>query len=201
MERMARQAALQSWQVEKQWGKSESWVVVISPETFEAWFTHARTHIERSFWRRGCERALVDDLTQETCARIWSCRDQFRGESEATFRGWAIQVARTIWLRHWSRHAPCPDAVTEDLADPAADPVALLARAELEAVLRTAIDELPPQMRKCVLLLCQGRTVREIAVVLRLRVGTVKAHLFHARAHLTRRLAGLRDGGAEPSEV
>jgi len=168
--------------------------MLVSAETFEIWITRTRGPLERFFGRRGCARDLVDDLTQQTCANIWSSRETFRGECETTFRAWAFSVARTTWLKYWPRYAPerCVP-ITEEEPAQTGDPLAAAGRAEIEAALHAAIEQLPPQMRRCVLLFCQGRTVQEIAVLLRLQTGTVKAHLFQAREQLANRLGKLRD--------
>jgi RNA polymerase sigma-70 factor (ECF subfamily) len=55
---------------------------------------------------------------------------------------------------------------------------------------RGAMEELPEQMRKCVMLrVYQELSYQEIAVVLRLSVETVKTHLHQARQRLRIRLA------------
>jgi RNA polymerase sigma-70 factor (ECF subfamily) len=52
-------------------------------------------------------------------------------------------------------------------------------------VLREAIEKLPEQMRKCLMLrVYQEMKYREIATLLRLSPETVKVHLFQARRRL-----------------
>jgi RNA polymerase sigma factor (sigma-70 family) len=56
---------------------------------------------------------------------------------------------------------------------------------ERARLLREAIERLPDQMRKCLILrVYQDLKYREVAVVARLSIETVKAHLFVARRRL-----------------
>ena len=60
---------------------------------------------------------------------------------------------------------------------------------ERSRLLREAIERLPEQMRKCLMLrVYQDLKYREIAVVVRLSIETVKAHLFAARRRLQQEL-------------
>jgi len=64
-----------------------------------------------------------------------------------------------------------------------------LLRQERARLVRTAIDQLPEQMRRCLVLrVYQDLRYREIAAVLRLSPETVKVHFFQARRRLHREL-------------
>jgi RNA polymerase sigma-70 factor (ECF subfamily) len=57
--------------------------------------------------------------------------------------------------------------------------------------MRGAIRELPDQMRKCLTLRIDHElSYAEIAVVMRVKIDTVKAHLFQARKKLEEELRG-----------
>jgi RNA polymerase sigma-70 factor (ECF subfamily) len=65
---------------------------------------------------------------------------------------------------------------------------------ERAQVLRQELYKLPAQMRGCIFLRAyQGLKVREIAIILRISEGTVKAHLFQARQRLHEVLADYFD--------
>jgi RNA polymerase sigma-70 factor (ECF subfamily) len=58
---------------------------------------------------------------------------------------------------------------------------------EQREILRQAIDRLPEQRRKCLVLwVYHELTYEQIAVTMRLAIGTVKAHLAQAREQLER---------------
>ena len=61
---------------------------------------------------------------------------------------------------------------------------------ERQHAMREAIRELPDQMRRCLTLrVYQDLSYREIATVMKLKIDTVKAHLFQARARLKKNLS------------
>ena len=65
---------------------------------------------------------------------------------------------------------------------------------EVSRRVREAVDTLPEQELKCVILFYyQGMKTRQVAVILRIAEGTVKAHLNHARAKLKTRLGSYFD--------
>lgn len=59
---------------------------------------------------------------------------------------------------------------------------------ERSRLLRNALEELPPQMRRCVQLRVQDLRYREIAEILKVSIDTVKAHLYQARQLLKAKL-------------
>ena len=71
--------------------------------------------------------------------------------------------------------------------------------------MRQAIEKLPEQMRKCMVLrIYQELAYREIATVMKIKIDTVKAHLFQGRAKLKEMLEGfdleLAEGSNEVAE-
>ncbi len=139
------------------------------------------------------------DLTQETFLRVYRGLEGYRGEAQ--FGTWVFRIAFNTYLK-WLRRAKAddkgPDAVkgSEDLEGAWDDdqPVAVATREspldqvlqrERRLVLRRAIEELPEQMRRCTeLRIYHDLSYREIAVVMRRSIETVKVHLFQARKKL-----------------
>lgn len=151
--------------------------------------------VRRFFATRLASREESLDLTQETFLRIYEGVKGFRGE--APFGAWVYRIAWNVLHRHTSRGSPVhrpgrqvpleePDT-KPDLRDPAENDDAfarVLQRERLE-ILREAIEKLPPQRRRCIVLWAyQGLTYEQIATALRLSLGTVKAHLAQARRQL-----------------
>jgi RNA polymerase sigma-70 factor (ECF subfamily) len=153
----------------------------------------------RFFTRHGFSPQDCLDLTQETFLGIYRGIASFRGESR--FETWLYRVATNAWrkrLRHGIADKRAGEEVSlqaeldeEGLSPadllPALDPApgdALLAD-ERRRLLRAAVDRLPDQMRKCLLLrVDREMAVRDIATLLRLSPETIKAHLFQARKRL-----------------
>jgi RNA polymerase sigma-70 factor (ECF subfamily) len=164
----------------------------------------------RFFARRGCPPDQCDDLTQETFLRVYTSRDGFRGE--ARFETWLYRIAinsHRKWLRYGAAQMRAANEVPLETPDgvraeaEAADtgfpsgaqvnggPLEQLLADERRRTLAAAIDGLPDQMRRCVLLrLYHGLAYKEIAVVMQVSIETVKAHLFQARKRLRDELAG-----------
>lgn len=162
----------------------------------------------RFFEKRGFSVEESHDLTQETFIRVYQGVGSFRGE--APFEAWLFQIAANTYrnaLRHLGaqkragRHlslveaAGSPDSpdaeVDARVADESAsDPLGGVLREERLRALRAAVESLPEQMRKCVMLrVYQELSYQQIAVVLRVSVETVKAHLYQARKQLKTKLA------------
>lgn len=160
----------------------------------------------RYFVRRGFPDDEAKDLLQDTFLKVHEKLATFRGES--SFECWLFRVAENIYknrLRALSTqkrtaHEVAWEDVTEsDLTEVPTDDFRLHARGEgpLDQVLTEervdllyrAMGDLPPQMRRCVMLRVVGDLkYREIAAILQVSVDTVKAHLYQARQQLKGRL-------------
>ena len=77
------------------------------------------------------------------------------------------------------------------LLSPEPSPLEEAQHREQVAALREALETLPPQMRRCVLLrLYHGLKYREVAATMNVSLDTVKAHLGQATARLRTLLRG-----------
>lgn len=139
------------------------------------------------------------DLAQETFLRVFKQMDSFRGESSP--ESWLFQIAsnlykNTIRTRQTQKRdalevplSELPgglDAATEERSDS----LVTVLTGERKRVLRAALRDLPPQMRRCVILRVEhDLKYREIAQLMGVSIETVKAHLYQARQHLRGRLA------------
>lgn len=170
--------------------------------------------VHRFFARRGFPPEDCLDLTQETFLGIYTGIRSFRGE--AGFDTWVFTIAANACRkRHRFRSAGKRAAQEVSIeTEPDEEPLALVAPApapseevldrERGRLLREAIERMPEQMRKCLVLrVYQDLRYREIAAALRLSTETVKAHLAHARRRLQAELGDyFRDamGGAGEDE-
>jgi RNA polymerase sigma-70 factor (ECF subfamily) len=166
-------------------------------EAFELYFDRVYYYFR---WRLNIQNDLAYDLTQETFLRVFKSRDTFRGESRLDT--WILQIARNIGLNEIRSRATLKREGAEvSLMDEAGfplsipdekapEPLGLVLEDERARKLRGALDELPPQMRRCVeLRLNQDLKYREIADLLGISIETVKAHLFQARQQLREKLS------------
>ena len=136
----------------------------------------------------------ADTLTQECFLRAYKKLETFRGECR--IETWLLRIAvnlardygknrRTSFWRRLVGLGGTEESENRQVlgSQPSPERV-LLAREELEAVW-AAVDSLSQQQRAIFLLrFTEELSLAEIAAILKLSVGTVKAHLFRATARV-----------------
>jgi|tagenome__1003787_1003787.scaffolds.fasta_scaffold19561943_1 RNA polymerase sigma-70 factor (ECF subfamily) len=142
------------------------------------------------------ERALTEDLAQETFLRVLRGLPAFDTGGPARLSTWVLTIATRLAVDHLRRRVP---AFVE--ADGGALPSALpqpdqdADRRVLAASLARAVDDLGAPFRAAFLLReVHGLSYDQIAVTLAIDPGTVKSRLARARAALQAALAEIRDG-------
>ena len=154
------------------------------------------------FVRRGCTREEAHDLTQETFVRLYRGLADYRPEGK--FEAWLFSIAANVWrgyVRDQSRLKRDGEVVPihrvpewtgipqPGASESPADPLREVLSKEQKAQLRGAFDALPPQMRQCVLFQVEhGYKYREIALLMKISVDTVRSQLYKAREKLKVRL-------------
>lgn len=156
------------------------------------------------FSRRGFSPEDCRDLTQETFLKAYRGLSRFRDEAE--LKTWLLRIAANVWKntlrdRQAAKRSAMRTVSLEEIqtvAKPlsrvvsaapnpssAPSPLDRVMRSEASRLLREAVEELPPRMRRCVLLrIDRGLKYREIATVLSVSVDTVKTQLHQARQRL-----------------
>ncbi len=133
----------------------------------------------------------ADNLTQECFLRAYTSMKSFRGE--CSVQTWLLRIAVNLARDHarnrkagfWKRllRFDDGDVITAEQEPASVKPSperAMLAREELDAVWR-ALDRLSARQKEVfVLRFAEEMELKEIAQVLNLRTGTVKAQLFRA---------------------
>ena len=139
----------------------------------------------------------ADEAAQIAFVRAWQALDGFRGES--SLRTWLVRIVLNVSKNLRARARPLDGLEgQEQLADTRAGSDELLRRRELRARVRRAVDRLPPRQREVVILkVFSEMTHREVAEILELSVGAVKAHLHQAVSNLRRRMTGAVAGGRD----
>jgi RNA polymerase sigma-70 factor (ECF subfamily) len=148
---------------------------------------------------------LAEDLSQETFLKAWKALARF--DPERRFSSWIFKIAHNSALDELRRggletvslDAPFagddePPELPADLA--AENPLLRTLARESGRLLERAISRLRPAYRGILLLrFAQEMSYDEIAEVLGLPLGTVKIHIFRARAELLREM---RAQGLDP---
>ena len=158
-------------------------------------------------WHLGAAGSEAEDVTQDVLIEVYRSLPRYEGRSrlETWILGLAYNRCRLTWrgsrsAQRVSVAAEATDDVFRTVADATADLDALLARREVQAKVRSAIERLGPEHRDVVLLReVEGLSYGEIANVLRIPVGTVRSRLHNARVDLGTCLAALARENGEGS--
>lgn len=130
----------------------------------------------------------AEDVVQDAMLRALTYFASFRGSNP---RAWLLQIVRnTAYSRLTGRGGDetlDPDGKHAHLADPGHDPEAALAGKEAMSRLHHALEDLPAELRECVVLReLEELSYRDIAHITGVPVGTVMSRLFRARQALIR---------------
>jgi RNA polymerase sigma factor (sigma-70 family) len=154
------------------------------------------------FSRAGFPRDEARDLAQETFLNVYRGLGAFR--STETFETWLFKIARNVTrnahrvrsaVKHQGKSGQqvelsVPSLGGESLGSLDLDPLDEVIERERKQLLRDAISELPPRMKSALVMrLYSDMRYQDIAAVLGISIGTVKAHLHQARTLLRNRLS------------
>lgn len=131
-----------------------------------------------AYWLCG-NRALAEDLVQESFLRAWKALDSLRDEKAA--KAWLITIIRREHARHYERYTPEFVDIEQQYDLGSADPE--MGGESLQ--LRRAMSSLSAEYREpLVLQIIGGFSGEEIANILELNENTVATRLFRARKQL-----------------
>jgi RNA polymerase sigma-70 factor (ECF subfamily) len=153
----------------------------------------------------------AEDLTQETFLRAF--RALRRYDPTRPFGAWLHTIATRLCIDHHRRNRARLVSLTQpeegtageertiDLEDPSDRPDEEAEKSELARRLEALVEELPPDSRAAILLRHQqDLPYEEIARVLQVPLGTVKARIHRARIMLKQKLLAQGDVPWEGSE-
>jgi RNA polymerase sigma-70 factor, ECF subfamily len=139
------------------------------------------------------DRALAEDLTQETFVRAYRHLGSLR--EDAKFSTWLFSIAKNVareHLRSGERRAgrvELDDEQVMELADEGRTPVEGLLDKELNGVVRRALGALDEDKRLVFTLkIFQQRSYEEISEITGFSIGKLKTDLHRARAEMRRRI-------------
>jgi RNA polymerase sigma-70 factor (ECF subfamily) len=142
----------------------------------------------------GRERALIEDLAQETFLRVFRALPSFRPDGPARLSTWILTIATRLALDELARRRP--SSISIDAAHQVAGPQDTdgVERQHLRRAILTALDALSADQR-AVFVLREHHELdyEEIAHALQVDLNTVKSRLFRARTSLRQALFEVRD--------
>ncbi len=142
------------------------------------------------------DREETNDAVQEAFVRAFEKIGDL--DHEGSFRSWLFVIVRNHVLdrlvARGKMRAVRVEDVEQELREPDG-PDVLFERSERHSELRSAMALLSPEYREVVLLRdFEGMTYHEIAALLRLTEGAVRARLFKARRKLSKLLGAAMEG-------
>jgi RNA polymerase sigma-70 factor (ECF subfamily) len=166
-------------------------------EAFRGFYDRTARTLRAYLARMTGDRALADDLLQESYYRFLRARGGY--ESELHRRNALFRIATNLMrdTHRRTRHAPAMASMDRETAATRTDAAESRERA---ADLQRAMARLKPRERELLwLAYALGSSHREIAECLGLRTGSIKLLLFRARRRLAGLLRGLQTGGSTGS--
>ncbi len=140
-------------------------------------------------YRLSGEHFLADEISQEAFVALYRSFGKFRGE--ARLKTYLTRIIINIW-RQYLRGVYRQQNLNQKLARRQKDESSLpgeLKRDETREKIEEAVAKLPPAQKKIFILKhLEGLKIREVALAVGCREGTVKAHLFKALRNLRKNL-------------
>jgi RNA polymerase sigma-70 factor, ECF subfamily len=173
-------------------------------ESSEKLYKRFRPGVRSFFLHKGFTPQQSDDLTQDVFLRVFKGIATFRHESR--FERWLWEIRTRIYFnevrrlrtekRYGLEQSLDSGVETEEGLGPGItlqstepSPEEEVVRRDQSQALQAALQGLPDQMRRCCILRYgQGLKYKEIAVLMKISIETVKAHLHQARKRLTAEL-------------
>lgn len=173
---------------------------------FELLVIKYQRRIQRLVARMVRDPGLVEDIAQETFIRAYRALGQFRGDAQ--FYTWLYRIAANTAKKSLLEARRNPVLVAHSMQGQVADetsardlepstmetPEALLASRELAAMVNTAMEALPEDLRQAITLReVEGLSYEDIAEIMHCPIGTVRSRIFRAREAISQKIRPLLD--------
>jgi RNA polymerase sigma-70 factor (ECF subfamily) len=167
---------------------------------FERLYLHHHPRLARFLKRHTGRAELVDEIINETLWAVWRGASEFRGDSKVGT--WIIGISYRCLMKSLRDQPQAMEMRSEEggsgLGSDVQDDISEGDQRELRDWVQGGLNLLPREQRMTMELAYYfGQSCEEIAAIMHVAVGTVKARLFHARVRLRNTLPAL--GGETPS--
>jgi len=159
-------------------------------DAFRTLFETYKNRVYSVALRFAGDEATAMDIAQDTFVKLFSCINDFRGES--SFDTWVYRMVVNSCLDRKRRERRWMPMADEFLATLRAegDALAEMLRLELSRRVRAAVDRLSPDLKMVIVLrYTEGLAYNQIAEVLGCSAGTIASRLSRAHKALEQRLA------------
>lgn len=155
-----------------------------------AFETLMRRHEQRILYvllRLSGDRALAEDLCQETFLRAWRKLDTFQGTG--SFAGWLLRLAHNVFLADRRRMRTTAERTMEDPLQAAAVPPSEALQESGPDLDRLLAVVSPDERQLLILSYAAGLSASEIAAMLGASAGTVKSQIHRAKQKIREHFA------------
>lgn len=142
-------------------------------------------------WRMVGDGSAAEDVAQDAMLKLW--RQAPRWKPKAQIGTWLRRVAYNRCIDLHRRARPGDDIASLALEDPAPGPARNLLAAEVSAIVRSAMGDLPERQRAAIAMVhFDGMNNGETAAALEVSVEAVESLLARGRRGLRQRLSELK---------
>jgi RNA polymerase sigma-70 factor, ECF subfamily len=172
---------------------------------FELLFIKYRKKLERMISRMVRDEGAMQDIVQESFLKAWRALAGFRGESQ--FYTWLYRIAINTAKKHLVAARKDPVISESSLSSGADDednpmaealmngegiadtPEAAYAAQEIAVAVNAALDALPEELRRALILReMEGLSYEDISEAMDCPIGTVRSRIFRAREAISARI-------------
>ncbi len=149
-----------------------------------ALFARHQVRVYRYALRIVRDTGLAEDVVSDVFFDAWQHAGRFEGRS--TVSTWLLGIARHKALTACSRRKnESIDEAALNVADPASNQEAELAKKDTAKLIRRCLSELSPEHAEIIdLVYYQEKSIKEIVEILSIPENTVKTRMFYARKRL-----------------
>lgn len=178
-------------------------------KAFELLVIKYERRVQRLIGRMVRDVDLVEDIAQETFIRAYRALAQFRGDAQ--FYTWLYRIAVNTAKKSLLDLKRDPTVSENSFKSVDGDetssienelttfetPEAVLASKEIAAMVNSAIDALPEELREAITLReIEGLSYEEIAEFMNCPIGTVRSRIFRAREAISQKIRPLLENQA-----
>jgi RNA polymerase sigma-70 factor (ECF subfamily) len=152
-------------------------------------FAKHRLGVYRFALRLVDEKEAAEDLVSEAFLNVWRQAGRFEGRCRVST--WLLAITRNLAFSMLRQHPMEKLDVGKAAAIPdhADDPEAVVEKQQQCAILAHCLTKLSPAHREVIdLVYYHGRSIDEVAAIIRVPPGTVKTRMFHARNRIAKLL-------------
>ncbi|MGZ5233631.1 MAG: sigma-70 family RNA polymerase sigma factor [Burkholderiales bacterium] len=156
-------------------------------------FAKHRLSVYRFALRLVDEKEAAEDLVSEAFLNVWRHAGRFEGRSRVST--WLLAITRNLAFSMLRRHPieKLDDGKAAAIQDHADDPEAAVQKKQQSAILAHCLTKLSPAHREVIdLVYYHGRSIDEVAAIIRVPPSTVKTRIFYARKRIAKLLNGYR---------